>query len=491
MSGVTSGTPRVPRPGTPPARKQDRMAGDKMQTGGTGNQVSNSDASGIMSKDEYRNYQKEQIERGKQKGVAVTPMPYNMYVQRQQPEFKEKQAAREEELRQRQEEEGGGTRRPTESSAPEGSAPADRRRRTPVRGEAKRDPIPRGRRIPGRGRGRGRGIFGPIGPRGPKGPFGIRGPFGPRGPFGGGGPFGPRGPLGGRRGPLPPRTSCPDPSMLILMADGSQKKAGNLVVGDLVKTYHEKDLEKAAKLTRNKSLVLSSGEIENHSKFREQLENSYAKAALGEYKVEYVDVVKNVEKIKLIFDESEIICSLTHKFFVNDSWKEAKDMVIGDKVSGKKLLSTELVENGDVVHITVEDAHTYICEGLLSHNKRPIRNTDPNRPSPTRPTPDRPTPYTPGTGGRPTPPRPPFFGGRPTPPRPPIGDRPTPYTPGGGRPTPPRPTPPRPTPPRPTPDREDPPSGGRPTPPRPGGGRPPRGPRPPFGRPRPPRPGRM
>ena len=28
------------------------------------------------------------------------------------------------------------------------------------------------------------------------------------------------------------------------------------------------------------------------------------------------------------------------------------------------------VEDGDVVHITVEDAHTYICQGLLSHNKR-------------------------------------------------------------------------------------------------------------------------
>ena len=447
MSGVTSGTPRVPRPGTPP-RKPDRMAGDKMQTGGTGNQVSNSDASGIMSKDEYRNYQKEQIERAKQKGVAVTPLPYNMYVQRQQPEYKEKQAAYQEELRQRQEEEGGETRRSTESSAPEGSTPADRAK-SPVRVPDR--PIGRrGRRIPGRGRG-------------------IQvGPFGPRGPFGGRGPFGPRGPFGGRGGR---RRSCPDPSMLILMADGSQKKAGNLVVGDLVKTYHEKDLEKASKLTRNKSLVLSSGEIENHSKFREQLENSYAKAALGEYKVEYVNVVKNVEKIKLIFDESEIICSLTHKFFVNDSWKEAKDMVIGDKVSGKKLLSTELVENGDVVHITVEDAHTYICEGLLSHNKRMAPNPDrttPPRPTPDRPTPDRPTP--PFFGGNPTPPRP-------TPPRPPIGDRPTP----------PRPTPPRPTPPRPTPDREDPPSGGRPTPPRPGG-RPPRGPRPPFGGPRPPRP---
>ena len=131
--------------------------------------------------------------------------------------------------------------------------------------------------------------------------------------------------------------SCPDPNMLILMADGSQKKAGDLVVGDLLKTNHEKSFE------------------------------------LGQYKVEYVNVVNNVQKIKLIFDKTEIICSLTHKFLVDKSWKEAKDMEINDEVSGKKLLSIEKVEDGDVVHITVEDAHTYICEGLLSHNKRRMR----------------------------------------------------------------------------------------------------------------------
>ena len=128
--------------------------------------------------------------------------------------------------------------------------------------------------------------------------------------------------------------SCPDPNMLILMADGSQKKAGDLVVGDLLKTNHEKGFE------------------------------------LGEYKVEYKNVVNDVQKIKLIFDKTEIICSFTHKFLVDKSWKEAKNMKINDEVSGKKLLSTEEVEDGDVVHITVEDAHTYICEGLLSHNKR-------------------------------------------------------------------------------------------------------------------------
>ena len=175
---------------------------------------------------------------------------------------------------------------------------------------------------------------------------------------------------GGRR--FGPGFSCPDPSMHILMADGSQKRAGDLRVGDVISTYHEKDLEKASK----KSLVLASGGDEKYSLLRDQLESSYAKAALGEYKVEFVDIVKDVEKIKMTFEGSEIICSLTHKFYVNDSWKEARDMVIGDVVSDKKLVAIEDVEDGDVVHITIEDAHTYICEDLLSHNKR-IRN--PNR----------------------------------------------------------------------------------------------------------------
>ena len=210
-----------------------------------------------------------------------------------------------------------------------------------------------------------------------------------------GGVVGGRGPFGGRRRPrapqrpptrgLPPGLGpigdpppqmteeerqkfirmCPDPNMNILMADGSQKRAGDLVVGDLVKTYHEKDLEKTSK----KSLVLASGGSEKYSQLREELENSYAKATLGEYKVEFVDIIKNVEKIKLTFEGSEIICSLSHKLYVNDSWKEVKDMVVGDEVSGKKLVAIESVEDGDVVHITVKDAHTYICEGLLSHNK--------------------------------------------------------------------------------------------------------------------------
>ena len=163
--------------------------------------------------------------------------------------------------------------------------------------------------------------------------------------------------------PLPPGFVCPDPDMNILMADGLQKKAGDLLVGDLVKTYHEESFE------------------------------------LGNYEVEHVDIINDVEKIKLTFDKSTIICSLSHKFYVGDSWKEAKDMIIGDVVSDNKLVAIESVEDGDVVHITVKDAHTYICEGLLSHNKSPRPPRDPRRPVGRRRRPSRPV-------GRRMPPRP-------------------------------------------------------------------------------------
>ena len=54
--------------------------------------------------------------------------------------------------------------------------------------------------------------------------------------------------------------------------------------------------------------------------------------------------------------------------------KQIKSKISKD---GKLTISIDNVEDGDVVHITVEDAHTYICEGLLSHNKRcDIRTKD-------------------------------------------------------------------------------------------------------------------
>ena len=119
------------------------------------------------------------------------------------------------------------------------------------------------------------------------------------------------------------------------MADGSEKKAGELVVGDTVKTYHEDTME------------------------------------YGDYRVSFVKTISNIEKMRFVFENTEIVCSTSHKFFVNNGWKEGTDMKVGDEVSGQTLLAIGKYADGDVVHITVEDAHTYIAAGLLSHNKSP------------------------------------------------------------------------------------------------------------------------
>lgn len=139
-----------------------------------------------------------------------------------------------------------------------------------------------------------------------------------------------------------PGNSCPDPNSLILMSDGSQKMSGDLKVGDIVRTQHEETLE------------------------------------WGDYKVSHVSIINDSKKVKLTFSNSEIICSTSHKFYANNKWTECVLLSVGDIVSGQTLQSIENVENGDVVKITVETAHTYICEGLLSHNKSPV---DPEPPT--------------------------------------------------------------------------------------------------------------
>jgi len=127
---------------------------------------------------------------------------------------------------------------------------------------------------------------------------------------------------------------CPDPSMLIHLVGGERKLAGDLKVGDLIYTQHEHSLE------------------------------------WGEYAISYVEVLPNTEKLKLIFEDNTFICSTTHEFYVEGKeWIKIKDMEIGDVVSGNKLIAIEEETPGDVVKITVNEAHTYIVNGLLSHNK--------------------------------------------------------------------------------------------------------------------------
>ena len=128
--------------------------------------------------------------------------------------------------------------------------------------------------------------------------------------------------------------SCPAPSMRILLADGSQIPAGDLKPGMIVRTNHEETME------------------------------------LGDYEVTHVSIV-HAERISMVIGKTGFICSDTHKFHADGSWKEAKSFEVGDVIGGEKIEAVENIGPGEVVRITVDSAHTYVCEGFLSHNKSP------------------------------------------------------------------------------------------------------------------------
>ena len=131
-------------------------------------------------------------------------------------------------------------------------------------------------------------------------------------------------------------STCPAPDMRILLANGSLKAAGDLQIGDVIRTQHETTL------------------------------------AWGDHPVTHVSIVPNVPRLKIELGDVKFVCSLDHKFFkAAGEWVTAKDVVFGDMLSGHTVRSLTQADVGDVVRITVDDAHTYICEGLLSHNKSP------------------------------------------------------------------------------------------------------------------------
>ena len=146
------------------------------------------------------------------------------------------------------------------------------------------------------------------------------------------------------QGPAPftPQTSCPAPEMPIrISALGDSKPAGDLQVGDKVYTAHE-----------------DTGDF-------------------GLYNVEYVEI-KQEQRTKIVFDNDfEFIGSLTHKFKVDDEWIEVQELNVGDVVQGKEIVSIQDDVIGDIVVITVTDAHTYIVGELLSHNKTPKQTLPP------------------------------------------------------------------------------------------------------------------
>jgi len=140
--------------------------------------------------------------------------------------------------------------------------------------------------------------------------------------------------------------TCPSPDTLINLSGNKTKQAGKLAVGDMVYTQHENTLE------------------------------------WGDYTVSHVSIISDSERLKLVFDTTEIVCSLSHKMYVdNKGWTKAEDMQSDDVVSGHTLKDIMEWEAGNVVKITVEDAHSYIAAGLLSHNKTVQQIQFPNQPT--------------------------------------------------------------------------------------------------------------
>ena len=181
---------------------------------------------------------------------------------------------------------------------------------------------------------------------------------------------------------MPPRwEGCPTPDQQILLADKSLIFAGELQVGDKVHTMHETTFES------------------------------------GDYEVTHVSFHEQPVYLVKFSDDYEIRCSASHKLYSEDKedWVSIKELGSGERVSlydGEvAFISAEYTGDEKVVKITVEDAHTYICEGLFSHNKTLSPESHPDHPEyipPTHgyPDPRPPKEEVPPTHGYPDPRRP-------------------------------------------------------------------------------------
>jgi hypothetical protein len=142
-----------------------------------------------------------------------------------------------------------------------------------------------------------------------------------------GGPFVPSGGGGG----------CPTPDMKIMISPNEYILAGNLEIGTEIYTMHEK-----------------TGEW-------------------GNYKVYHAERV-NQPIVSVIIGGKKLTVSDTHKFLTtNGDYVAVTEIGIGNGIetmNGTLILeSLEMIGYGEVIKIEVEDAHTYVIDEVISHNK--------------------------------------------------------------------------------------------------------------------------
>lgn len=137
--------------------------------------------------------------------------------------------------------------------------------------------------------------------------------------------------------------SCPTPEMLIYMGENEWKPAGELVIGDLVYTQHQHTNE------------------------------------WGYYEVTFVKraIEKNI--ISTFIGDKEIKVSDLHRFLTpSGEYLHIKDLSVGDLVETldgpMEITSKKDLGSMEVVKIEVNDAHTYVLEGVISHNIKEFPN---------------------------------------------------------------------------------------------------------------------
>ena len=130
--------------------------------------------------------------------------------------------------------------------------------------------------------------------------------------------------------------NCVDPETDITLESGHTKKAKDIRTGDVVRTKHENTMEML-------SCIVTKAEL-----------------------------IKDTKKLRITYSDRELVCSLGHRIYVdNKSEFIAADLLeIGDTTTGYEVLEIEEIVPGEVVDITVEKAHTYISNGILSHNNK-------------------------------------------------------------------------------------------------------------------------
>jgi hypothetical protein len=76
------------------------------------------------------------------------------------------------------------------------------------------------------------------------------------------------------------------------------------------------------------------------------------------------------DALKISFDDdTDIVCSLSHKFKKSGEWVDASELAINDKLSNKKIISIISAEPQELYDLLdVDGDNSYISSGVVSHN---------------------------------------------------------------------------------------------------------------------------